>query len=164
MMESRALRLVTEYRSGAGQSFRVTGYASRTETPYSVADFLGIYRETIARGAFAGVLRDDVRLLVNHDGIPLARTSSGTLRLAEDSTGLLVEADVDGSTPMGSQLRSALDRGDMSQMSFAFDVDPAGQHWDAAYTDRLITRIAHLFDVSAVTYPANPATSVGIGA
>ncbi len=100
-----------------------------------------------------------MRLLINHDGLPLARTKSGTLTLEQDDVGLLCDAHLDGESPLVRSLKSAMDRGDADQMSFAFRVTQ--QDWNDDYTDRTI-REAQLFDVSVVTYPANPATSVSL--
>jgi len=150
----------------AGVVFR--GYASTTNDPYVVQDWLGEYTETIARGAFGKTLReqDDVRFLVNHEGVPLARTKSGTLDLSEvldpledptatSRTGLWCEARLDAKNPTVQEIKSAMDRGDLSEMSFAFQA--VRQEWDEDYTERTVTE-ARLFDVSVVTYPANPGT------
>lgn len=138
-----------------------TGYASMFDSPYEVNDFLGSYTEVIGEGAFSKTLAesDDVRLLVNHDGIPLARTKSGTLRLSQDERGLWCEADLDGSSSLVGDVRSAMTRGDLDQMSFAFRV--TRQEWDADYSHRTIREV-QLFDVSVVTYPANPATTASM--
>ena len=157
---------------GGDSGIRLSGYASTTAAPYQVTDWLGDYTETIARGAFGKSLSeaDDVRLLINHDGVPLARTKSGTLALREVSdpladpqgrgqTGLWAEASLDPASPLVQTIRSAMDRGDLGEMSFAFQV--TRQEWDGDYTQRLITEVK-LFDVSVVTYPANPATSVAL--
>jgi HK97 family phage prohead protease len=116
----------------------------------------GGFTEIIASGAAAKSAGEaDVRLLVNHDGIPLARTKSGTMTLQSDDIGLRVTAQLDPTNPMAASLRSAMERGDMDQMSFAFKV--IRDSWDAQYDVRTIHEVK-LFDVSAVTFPANPAT------
>jgi HK97 family phage prohead protease len=101
------------------------------------------------------VERDDVRLLVNHEGLPLARTAAKTLTLASDAVGLRCDASLDRSSPLVASVLSAMERGDLDEMSFAFRV--IRQEWDADYLERRITEV-QLFDVSLVTYPANPAT------
>lgn len=159
--ERRTAPLGVELRaSESGDGFTLSGYAS-TWQPYDVTDYLGSYTETMKRGAFAKTLNDgaDVRLLFNHDGMPLARTKSGTLRLSEDETGLRAEADLDPNSSFVRDMKSAMDRGDLDQMSFAFSA--VRQSWSADYTQRDVTE-ARLFDVSVVTYPANPTTSVGL--
>jgi HK97 family phage prohead protease len=116
----------------------------------------GGFTEIIASGAAAKSAGEaDVRLLVNHDGIPLARTKSGTMTLQSDDIGLRVTAQLDPTNPMAASLRSAMERGDMDQMSFAFKV--IRDSWDSQYNVRTIHEVK-LFDVSAVTFPANPAT------
>ena len=146
------------------------GYASITDQSYEVWDWLGEYQETIVRGAFGKSLReqDDCRLLVNHDGVPLARTKSGTMTLREildpkddpqgrGQTGLWVEAlDLDPANPTVQEVRSAMTRGDISEMSFGFQA--TRQEWNEDWTERSVLEV-RLFDVSIVTYPANPATS-----
>lgn len=150
-----------ELRSGDAGSKTLVGYASVTDAPYVVNDWLGSFTETIRGGAFGKSLKeqDDVRLLINHDGLPLARTKSGTLTLEEDNTGLRVEADLDHSSPLVQQLASAMQRGDLDQMSFAFQA--TRQEWNADYSERTIVE-AKLFDVSVVTYPASPSTSASL--
>jgi uncharacterized protein len=161
--------------TGPGGQVRLTGYASVTGVPYDVTDFLGTYAETIAPGAFTRALaeRQDVRLVVNHDGIPLARTASGTLTLCEilrpqddpqglGQTGLWIDASIDvAGSPLAQSAQSALARRDMSQMSFAFSCPSTGQTWDETYMKRTVTDL-DLYDVSVVTYPASPTTSAGM--
>lgn len=122
--------------------------------------------EQLDRRAFDETLRDkpDVMLLINHDGAPLARTKSGTLKLSVDNQGLLSEARLDRSNPRVQELESAMRRGDMDEMSFAFRVK--GQKWEAApgfendqYSLRKITAVnLHKGDVSVVNFGANPTT------
>lgn len=134
------------------------GYAAVYEYAYDVAGGpdRGGWIETIATGAADKSVRerDDVRLLINHDGIALARTRSKTLDLVSDSVGLAVRSQLDQASPLVQTLASAMDRGDMDEMSFAFQV--IRQEWNADYTQRRILEVK-LFDVSVVTYPANPA-------
>lgn len=142
--------------SGAPQ---LVGYASLFDMPYQVRDFLGSYQETVMRGAFASAItRSDVRLLQDHEGTPLARTKSGTLRISEDSRGLRVEADLDPASPRAQEVLSAIRRGDLDQMSFAFTVAPGGDDFHG--NARTIREVEELFDVSVVTFPANAATKV----
>jgi HK97 family phage prohead protease len=132
-----------------------TGYASVFDKPYGVRDSRGQYNETIKPGAFKKTLKeqDDVRFLVNHDGIPLARTSSGTLQLEEDDYGLFVRAELDPSNPTVAEVSSAMKRGDLNEMSFAFAA--IKDNFDNNGENREVNE-ARLFDVSVVTYPANP--------
>lgn len=164
--ESRMALVAPEVRDEGGAEFMLSGYASTTDSPYEVEDWLGAYTETISRGAFGKALQeaDDVRLLLNHDGVPLARTRSGTLALREvtdpltdpqgrGQTGLWCQARIDASSPLAQTVRSAMVRGDLSEMSFAFQA--TRQEWNSDYTQRTVNEVK-LFDVSVVTYPANP--------
>lgn len=134
-----------------------TGYASVFNSPYSVADSRGVYNEIVNQGAFTKTLseRDDVKFLINHDGIPLARTKSGTLELREDEHGLFVKAKLDESNPRVAEISSALKRGDLSEMSFGFHAikDEFSENGETRTLKEL-----RLLDVSVVTWPANPAT------
>ena len=144
-----------ELREKDPDTWTLTGYASVTEEPYE----MGFYTETIKRGAFKRTLAEDpdVQLLINHAGLPLARTKSGTLRLEERERGLWVEADIDKADPDAVRLKRKMDRGDLDEMSFAFQV--TGQDWNDDFTDRAITAVSlHRGDVSVVNYGANPAT------
>lgn len=140
------------------------GYALVYEYRYDIAGGpeAGGFTEVISRGAAAKSAGEaDVRLLVNHDGVPLARSKGGegTLTLSSDDVGLKVRAELDPANPTVQELRSAMSRGDLDQMSFAFKI-PKGenrQEWSSDYSLRTIREV-QLFDVSVVTYPANPAT------
>ena len=142
-----------------GNTLVFTGYASVTDTPYEMEDWLGTYTETVSRGAFTKTLSEgaDVPFKLNHDGMTLARTKSGTMRLAEDSTGLHVEADLDARNPVVQGIQSAMERGDLDEMSFAFRV--TRQEWNNDYTERWINEVnLNKGDVSIVNYGANPHT------
>lgn len=141
--------------------YHLEGYAALIEAPYQVEDWLGEYTEVIRAGAFKRTLDHgaDVRLLINHDGIPLARTKSGTLDLSEDNVGLLSRATLDPASPTVASLKSAMDRGDADQMSFMFRV--VRQEWSPDFTQRDILEV-QLFDVSVVTFPANEGTTVSL--
>lgn len=126
--------------------------------------------ERIEEGAFDQTLADDpdVVFLLNHDGLPLARTKSGTMELSTVDTGLQVRADFDTVNPDVQKLGSALNRGDVDEMSFAFRT--TAQEWRAHddYPDddqslRMITEVnLHRGDVSAVTFGASDATDIDI--
>ena len=139
---------------------RMSGYAAMWDRE---ADGLP-FREVIKRGAFADSLGrgDDVFLLVNHDTdqLPLARRSAGTLSVAEDDMGLHVTAELDPANPRAAELASALERGDVDKMSFAFRVAADGST-KTEYGVREL-RALDLYEVSVVTWPAYNATSVGL--
>ena len=138
-----------------------TGYASVFDNPYSVADSRGVYNEIVTRGAFTKTLneQDDVKFLINHDGIPLARTKSKTLELREDEHGLFVKASLDESNPKVAEISSALKRGDLSEMSFGFHA--IKDDFSSDGETRTLKEL-RLLDVSVVTWPANPATLASI--
>lgn len=127
----------------------LVGYAAVWDSPSEPMPFT----EYVRRGAFAKTLNDgaDVRLLIDHEGVPLARTSSGTLALEEDERGLRAEAELDPMNPDAARIISALKRGDLSQMSFAFRTIK-----DSWNTDRSVRELreVQLYDVSVVTFPA----------
>ena len=132
-----------------GEASTLYGYAAVFDSPSEPMPFV----EYVKRGAFAKTLERgaDVRLLIDHEGVPLARTTSGTLRLQEDDHGLAVVADLDPNNPDAMRVMSALKRGDLSQMSFAF------RTVDASFSDdRMVRELreVELFDVSVVTFPA----------
>ena len=126
-----------------------TGYAAVFDSPSEPMPFI----EYVRKGAFTKTLKDgaDVRLLIDHEGVPLARTKSGTLTLEEDDRGLRVEASLDPMNPDAQRVISAMRRGDLSQMSFAFRTIK-----DAFSADGMVRELreVQLFDVSVVTYPA----------
>lgn len=140
-------------------SLRVSGYAAVFD---SETDIGGMYREKISRGAFSDAVKtDDVRFLINHEGLPLARTKSGTLKLTEDTRGLFIEADLDLNDPDVQKIKSKMERGDLDEMSFAFT--PEVQEWDDSGDIPVRTlRKVNLFDVAIVTYPAYGDTEIGI--
>jgi len=145
-----------ELRDGTG-GFTFEGVASVVNTGYHVRDQWGDYTETILPGAFNRTLKQkaDVRLLVNHSGVPLARSKSGTLKLTADPN-LRATATLDPSNPTVQEIRSAMNRGDLDQMSIGFRV--RDEEWSSDYSQRSIKEI-ELFDVSVVTYPASPTTT-----
>lgn len=161
----RSFRPGTQVRAddatgGSGLDF--SGYATVWDEPYDLHDWWGdTYQEVMRPGCFAKSLSDgaDVRFLLNHEGIPLARTKSGTLTLTEDETGLLTECTLDGDSPLVQEIRSAMRRGDLAEMSLAFIV--VREVWSPDFQQVDVTE-ARLIDVSVVTYPANPATSAGL--
>lgn len=152
--DKRSLAFTNMECRAIGDGNTLVGYASMFDTP---SHDLGGFTEYVARGAFTKTLKDgaDVRLLIDHEGAPLARTKSNTMRLVEDERGLRVEADLDPSNPRAAEIISALKRGDMNQMSFAFRV--IRDEWSKDRATRTLKEV-RLFDVSVVTFPAYEAT------
>lgn len=152
-------------KADAAGTLGFTGYACVTEQAYEMQDWAGSYEEVVRAGAFTKTLAEgaDVAFLVNHEGMTMARTKSGTLRLSEDDKGLHVDADLDAASPMGMSIRSAMERGDMDEMSFAFRV--TRQQWSPDFDQRDILEVnIHKGDVSLVNYGANPYTSAAMRA
>ncbi|CPT67231.1 HK97 family phage prohead protease [Mycobacteroides abscessus] len=146
----------------------LTGYASTFE-PYEMygGPDAGGWIEQLDKAAFTNTLREkpDLHLLINHEGMPLARTKSDTLQLGVDRHGLKVTAQLDRSDPDVQRLEPKMRRKDMDEMSFAFRVK--GQKWECTeefpednYALRTITEVSlHKGDVSVVNFGANPTTS-----
>lgn len=151
--ERRVAYTTFEARAIDEESPTLVGYAAVFDSPSEPMGFT----EYVRRGAFAKTIKDgaDVRLLIDHEGVPLARTKSGTLALAEDERGLRVEAKLDASNPDAARVISALRRGDLSQMSFAFRT--IKDSWNSDRSVRELREV-QLFDVSVVTFPAYEAT------
>ena len=156
-IERRTLPVTLRAKDGAAPT--ISGHAAvfNTETD------LGYFSEQVAPGAFTrAIVEDDVRALWNHDAnFVLGRNTSGTLRLCEDETGLAVEIDPPD-TQWARDLVTSMQRGDVSQMSFGFQV--ISEQWEArkGKTDLRTIIECRLFDVSPVTYPAYDTTDVGI--
>jgi HK97 family phage prohead protease len=145
-----------EARQAEDGTMRLSGYAAVFNNDSVPLPFI----ERIAPGAFRKTLTEtpDVRLLINHEGLPLARTKNGTLRLNEDETGLYMDADLPD-TQAARDLYTLVERGDVDQMSFAFRV--IRQRWNEGRTERTLTELSLADgDVSVVTYPAYPTTTV----
>ena len=156
--EIRTLDSGVEIRADE-DGIKVSGYAAVFDEETNIG---GQFMEKIARGAFVeAVERDDVVFLINHEGLPLARTRSGTLTLREDERGLYMESDLDENDPDVRVLVPKMKRGDLDKMSFAFI--PTRQKWDdeEKMPRRTITQ-AELYDVSIVTTPAYDGTSIGL--
>lgn len=131
----------------------------------SLSEDLGGFREQIAPGAFIEAIeKDDVRALWNHDpNYVLGRNRSRTLQMSEDTRGLAIEIDPPD-TQFARDLMVSIERGDVSQMSFAFSVKPNGQNWGKDEDGQVVRTLTgvRLFDVSPVTYPAYTQTDVAL--
>jgi uncharacterized protein len=140
-------------------TLRLSGHAAVFD---SETDIAGLFREVIRRGAFTRAIeeRQDVALLLNHDpSTVMARVSNDTLRLAEDAIGLYFEAELDARDPDAVRTVNKIERGNISQMSFAFQATT--DQWDHDSRPPLRSIIdTDLFDVSPVTYPAYQQTDV----
>jgi HK97 family phage prohead protease len=142
---------VVGYAATYGQEYDIYGGAERGGFAEVMAP--GSWKRTVTMGA-------DIRFLENHAGIPYARTKAGTLRLTSDDVGLLVDAELDPRQQRARDLWAAIERGDVDQMSVAFEV--VRQSWSEDRSRRTILEVKG-YDVSAVTYPANERTMVLAG-
>lgn len=165
-IERHAYPVQLEVRAAkAGGPATVEGYASVVEEVFEMWDMFGSYGEVVRSGAFTKTLAEtpQVQLLLNHGGLSMAYTKPGTLRLAEDSTGLHIAADVNPVRSDVQDMLTAISDGDVDEMSFAFRV--TRQQWSPDFDQRDILEVdIHRGDVSVVNFGANPATSVALRA
>lgn len=149
-------------RRTEGGPATLVGYAALFG-PLSVN--LGGFREQIQAGAFEeSIAEDDIRSLFNHDeDHVLGRLANQTLRLSEDAKGLRFENDLPD-TQTARDLATLIERGDVSQMSFAFRVKPNGDRWDEDPELGMVRTLTavRLRDVGPVTFPAYPDTAVAV--
>ena len=145
----------------------VRGYASTFDEPYTLyEDEDLIYNEVVDRSAFNNTDMSDVIMQYNHEGRVYARQSNDTLRVLPDERGLLIEADL-GGTAIGRELYDEIAKGYTNKMSFGFSVNGEEETREKASDGRLlltrtITSVRKLYDVSAVSIPANDATSISV--
>lgn len=138
--------------------FYVEGYATTFNDPYCLYEYDGNkYFEVIDRGALEGADISDVIMQYNHDGKVFARQSNDTLGISADEKGLFIFADLSKSNAardMYDEIKSGL----ITRMSWAFTI--GAQAYDRDTRTRTIQRIKKVYDVSAVSYPANPETEI----
>ena len=145
----------------------VEGYATTFDAPYVLyEDEDLVFLERVDAKAFESTDMNDVIMQYNHEGRVFARQSNGTLEVRADDKGLFISADL-GGTEIGRELFEEIRGGYTNKMSFGFKVD--GEDWDEQRKDgekdrvlRTITSISKLYDVSAVSIPANDATSISV--
>lgn len=143
------------------KNYLVEGYASTFER-YKLATIDGEdYFEQIEPTAFDETDMSDVVFRVDHEGKVYARTSAGDLEVWTDEHGLANRADL-SRTQKARELYDDIAAGHYPQMSFAFTVAEDGDHYDKATHTRVIDRISKIFDVSPVSFPANPTTELGV--
>ena len=145
----------------------VSGYASVFNTPYTLfEDDELVIQEQVSDKAFENADLTDVIFQYNHEGRVFARVSNGTLTVAPDDKGLSIEADL-GGTDIGNQLYQEIKGGYTTKMSYGYTVD--GAEWTESRLDdgrilelRTVTSVSKVYDVSAVSIPANNATSISV--
>ena len=169
--EGRSYRAVAEIEirtamEGEDERMTVEGYATTFNDPYVLWKEGGYtVKEQIDRSAFDGADMSDVIMQYDHEGRVFARTSNGTLTLASDDHGMKIVADL-GGTELGRQLYEEIKGGYTNKMSFGFTVDAdtreITENHETGETEilRTITAIRKLYDVSAVSLPANNATEI----
>lgn len=152
-------------KDGEAESFTVRGYATTFNQPYTLwEDEDYVIREQVAPEAFDNTDMSDVIMQYDHQGRVFARLSNQTLRLTKDEHGLLIEADLGGTTE-GRHLYEEIAGGYTTKMSFGFTVtgdettEVRGEGKKRTYL-RTITEIGKLYDVSAVSIPANDGTEI----
>jgi HK97 family phage prohead protease len=161
MIERRYINSDFEIRAKDDGKKMLRGYALKFGVPYDMGWFI----EEIADGALNEADMSDVRILFNHDpNLILGRTTAGTARIAVDKVGLYYEADLPDS-PNGENVRVALERGDITQSSWGFELEYDYDNPPAEWTKqgerdyRTIRKVKRVFDASPVTFPANPDTT-----
>lgn len=164
MMTSREIRKCAEFRAQDDTSYTVTGYATTFDQPYTLySDGNYEIREVIDPGAFAKCDMSDVIMQYEHEGRVFARNKNGTLALESDDNGLKITAAL-GGTEIGRQLYEEIKGGYTDKMSFAFVVSDQKRDIEIVGGKTIVTRritgIRKLYDVSAVSMPANDNTSI----
>lgn len=170
--EYRSFDFMTRAKEeGDKPSFLVAGYASTFEEYTLGSDENGVYNERIEPTAFNETDMSDVVFLLDHTGRVYARTKNDTVKLTIDDKGLYTETDL-SRTSASRGVYEDIEAGNYSQMSFAFTVDKNEDSQEVRqsgetpeglpiYT-RVIKRIRKLYDISAVGFPANPTTDIGV--
>ena len=168
-LDSREYRKIDaaemETRKGENGEMVVEGYATTFNMPYRLTgDEKVTVNEQVDRNAFRDTDMSDVIMQYDHEGRVFARVANGTLELEQDDHGLKIRANL-GGTEIGRQLFEEIDGGYTNKMSFGFTV--TGQKTERKKAEdghvtilRTITKVGKLFDVSAVSIPANDATEI----
>lgn len=143
-------------QDGDEKSYIVEGYATTFDDPYEL--YPG-YFEVIDRNALRDADMSDVIAQYNHDGMVLARMSNNTLAVMEDDHGIFCRMDL-GGTQQGRDLHEAIKNGLVTQMSWGFSVAEDGWEYDPETRTSTITKVAKVYDVSAVSIPANDGTEI----
>lgn len=166
-LNNREFRSMTiEARANDENSYIVEGYATTFNQPYELYSSR-YYRvmEQISPNAFNDCNMDDVIFQYDHEGRVFARTKNSTLEISVDSIGLKIKADL-GGTEEGRKLYEEIKGGYTDRMSFSFVVEEDERVYKEDYENdfeeciRTITKISKLYDVSAVSIPANDMTSI----
>ena len=159
MKELRVCEIRAE-AAAAGEALRLEGMPMVFNQPTLINDPKGQYVEIIRAGALDNADISDTRLLYNHDisRVPLARTPK-TMQFTRSAVGLHMIATLPD-TPEAKSVHTAVLRGDLSGMSFAFTVPPKGDKYNPDTNTREILKISKIYEVSIVPFPAYPQTSI----
>ena len=158
---------VLEVKEAESNEMVVEGFATTFNEPYTLySDSDLIYREQVAPEAFENTDMSDVILQYNHEGRVFARISNNTLEVEPTDKGLFIRANL-GGTEIGRNLYEEIAGGYTDKMSFGFTVDGDEETRTEAEDGRVdilrtITSINKLYDVSAVSIPANDGTSISV--
>lgn len=144
---------------GESKGYVVEGYATTFDVPYDFG-YDGV-KEMVKSSAFAGADMSDVIFQLNHEGSPLARQRNGTLELELDDHGLHVRASLGGSA-RAREVYEEIANGLIDRMSWGFIVPPDGWEWDSDTRTSIITKVTKVFDVSAVSRPADEDTEIHV--
>ena len=146
------------------EEYRVQGYATTFNEPYLLYEYddVKVY-EQVSENAFEDTDMSDVIMQYDHEGRVFARISNNTLSLKVDDRGLLIDANL-GGTELGRGLYEDIQGGYITKMSFGFVVDEDEieeiRSDEGVIVTRTITKIGKLYDVSAVSIPANDMTEI----
>ena len=154
--EYRSFALMQPVSEEESESYIVEGYATTFDIPY---DFGHDTKEVIKKDALDGADMSDVIFQLNHEGAVLARLRNNTMLLERDDHGLKVRADLGGSQ-QGRELHEAISNGLIDRMSWGFTIAPGGWYYDETTRTSYITKVEKVFDVSAVSIPANEGTEI----
>ena len=159
------MRTLSFHRRQNGDSdgeFGIDGYGLKWDEVAVVNGYWEDFAESFERGAFSHTL-EDVRLLANHGGLPMAR-SPDTMTVSEDDVGLSVRAGLDMENPRSAEVASAIRRGDLDKMSIAFTLGEDGYRVTElpnGMTHYIISRVDRLWEVSVVPWPVHESSEVG---
>lgn len=162
--EYRSMTMAIEQRDEGDESMKVSGYASTFNDPYMLYqdDEVEVW-EQIDANAFNDTDMEDVIMQYDHQGRVFARIRNNTLEVTTDEKGLHVTADLSG-TEIGRNLYQEIAGGYTDRMSFGFTVSGDTREIDSSGEKTIVTRtitgVGKLYDVSAVSLPANPGTSI----
>ena len=154
-------KMLLEVREAEDTDYMVSGYATTFDEPYTLYGIGDgkVVKEQVSRNAFDNTDRSDTIMQFDHEGVVFARLSNETLKLTVDDHGLFVEAYL-GGTANGRNLYEEIKGGYINKMSFGFTVtDDDLKEADYGYL-RTIKAIGKLYDVSAVSIPANDFTEI----